>query len=107
MNEHSVSHESRSRHQGHQGELLRILGVTFGVAVTIGGMIGVGILRTPGTLRASTFDRQSRPWDAEAHFAGRRDACLFALTIMVLAHDQHPFQCTHNRRSSVDGYHPY
>jgi len=44
--------ESRSRHQGHQGELLRILGVTFGVAVTIGGMIGVGILRTPGTVAA-------------------------------------------------------
>ena len=35
-----------------QGKLLRILGVTFGVAVTIGTMIGVGILRTPGIVAA-------------------------------------------------------
>ena len=33
-----------------KGKLLRILGVTFGIAVTIGGMIGLGILRTPGTV---------------------------------------------------------
>jgi APA family basic amino acid/polyamine antiporter len=31
-----------------KGHLLRILGVSFGVAVTIGGTIGAGILRTPG-----------------------------------------------------------
>src|SRR5206468_11911617 len=30
------------------GELLRVLGVAFGLAVTIGGTIGMGILRTPG-----------------------------------------------------------
>ena len=30
------------------GQLRRILGVTFGIAITIGGMIGLGILRTPG-----------------------------------------------------------
>lgn len=30
------------------GKLLRILGVGFGLAVTIGGTIGMGILRTPG-----------------------------------------------------------
>jgi APA family basic amino acid/polyamine antiporter len=35
-----------------EGKLLRILGVGFGIAVTIGGMIGVGILRTPGTIAA-------------------------------------------------------
>lgn len=35
-----------------QGELLRILGVSFGIAVTIGGTIGVGILRTPGMVAA-------------------------------------------------------
>jgi len=34
------------------GRLLRLLGVTFGVAVTIGGMLGVGILRTPGAVAA-------------------------------------------------------
>src|SRR2546430_15396334 len=32
--------------------LLRILGVTFGVAVGIGGTIGVGILRIPGSVAA-------------------------------------------------------
>src|SRR5256886_17106987 len=32
--------------------LLRILGVTFGVAVGIGGTIGIGILRTPGSVAA-------------------------------------------------------
>ncbi len=34
-------------HQSH-GSLLRVLGVTFGLAVTLGGTIGMGILRTPG-----------------------------------------------------------
>lgn len=33
-----------------EGRPLRILGVGFGVAVTVGGTIGVGILRTPGTV---------------------------------------------------------
>lgn len=32
----------------HNGTLLRVLGVGFGLAVTIGGTIGMGILRTPG-----------------------------------------------------------
>ena len=34
--------------------LLRILGVTFGVAVGIGGTIGIGILRIPGSVAASS-----------------------------------------------------
>jgi APA family basic amino acid/polyamine antiporter len=34
------------------GKLLRILGVGFGLAVTIGGTIGMGILRTPGDVAA-------------------------------------------------------
>lgn len=34
------------------GHLLRILGVSFGVAVIIGGVIGSGILRTPGLVAA-------------------------------------------------------
>ena len=34
------------------GKLLKILGVTFGIAVTIGSMIGLGILRTPGSVAA-------------------------------------------------------
>jgi APA family basic amino acid/polyamine antiporter len=36
-----------SVHESH-GHLLRVLGVGFGLAVTIGGTIGMGILRTPG-----------------------------------------------------------
>ena len=35
-----------------RGNLLRILGVTFGIAVAIGGTIGSGILRTPGEIAA-------------------------------------------------------
>jgi APA family basic amino acid/polyamine antiporter len=34
------------------GKLLRILGVGFGIAVSIGGTVGVGILRTPGIVAA-------------------------------------------------------
>jgi APA family basic amino acid/polyamine antiporter len=34
------------------GKLLQILGVGFGLAVTIGGTIGMGILRTPGAVAA-------------------------------------------------------
>jgi APA family basic amino acid/polyamine antiporter len=37
--------------------LLKILGVTFGIAVTVGGMIGLGILRTPGLVAAQLPDR--------------------------------------------------
>src|SRR6266481_3496596 len=36
--------------------LLRILGVTFGVAVGIGGTIGIGILRIPGSVAANLGD---------------------------------------------------
>src|SRR2546428_876593 len=39
------SSDSDSKSSGH---LLRVLGVVFGLAVTIGGTIGMGILRTPG-----------------------------------------------------------
>lgn len=35
-----------------RGGLLRVLGVTFGLAVTVGGTIGMGILRTPGDVAA-------------------------------------------------------
>jgi APA family basic amino acid/polyamine antiporter len=39
-------------------KLLKILGVTFGIAVTIGGTIGGGILRKPGPIAAQLGD----PW---------------------------------------------
>jgi basic amino acid/polyamine antiporter, APA family len=35
-----------------KGHLLRILGVSFGIAVVVGGAIGSGILRTPGLVAA-------------------------------------------------------
>lgn len=44
----SGNHQSSS----HNGTLLRVLGVGFGLAVTIGGTIGMGILRTPGDVAA-------------------------------------------------------
>ena len=44
----SDNHQSLS----NNGALLRILGVGFGLAVTIGGTIGMGILRTPGEIAA-------------------------------------------------------
>ena len=40
--------ESHRQTSGSSGALLRVLGVGFGLAVTIGGTIGMGILRTPG-----------------------------------------------------------
>jgi APA family basic amino acid/polyamine antiporter len=39
-----------------KGKLLRLLGVGFGIAVTVGGMVGVGILRTPGMVAAQLGD---------------------------------------------------
>ena len=44
---------AESTHAIHsRGALLRVLGVGFGLAVTIGGTIGMGILRTPGEVAA-------------------------------------------------------
>ena len=39
-----------SSNRTSHGHLLRVLGVGFGLAVTIGGTIGMGILRTPGLI---------------------------------------------------------
>jgi len=47
-NSSSSSVESNGKFIPTQGQLLRVLGVGFGLAVTIGGTIGMGILRTPG-----------------------------------------------------------
>src|SRR3954468_14918887 len=41
---------TRSSHPQTEGSLLRVLGVGFGLAVTLGGTIGMGILRTPGEI---------------------------------------------------------
>src|SRR2546421_670621 len=39
-----------------RGRLLRVLGATFGLAVTVGMTIGMGILRTPGEVAAHLPD---------------------------------------------------
>jgi len=36
-----------------RGSLLRVLGVAFGIAAVVGGMVGQGILRTPGIIAGS------------------------------------------------------
>src|SRR5437763_9111720 len=48
----TVSAESPLFADQRRGRLLRVLGVGFGLAVTIGGVIGMGILRTPGEVAA-------------------------------------------------------
>jgi basic amino acid/polyamine antiporter, APA family len=50
--------KSKSYSADPTGQLRKVLGVTFGIAVTIGGMIGLGILRTPGSVAAQL----SSPW---------------------------------------------
>ena len=40
-------------HEASDTKLLRVLGAAFGIAIVIGGMIGVGILRTPGIVAAN------------------------------------------------------
>src|ERR1700754_4973702 len=45
-----VNEDARS--VGDRGHLLRVLGVVFGMAVTVGITIGMGILRTPGDVAA-------------------------------------------------------
>lgn len=42
----------RPSHSHGAGRLQRVLGVGFGVAITIGNTVGAGILRTPGTIAA-------------------------------------------------------
>src|SRR5438045_2104115 len=49
MTESSESPDATNGRHSH-GTLLRVLGVGFGLAVTIGGTIGMGILRTPGEI---------------------------------------------------------
>ncbi|HMJ26766.1 MAG TPA: APC family permease, partial [Pyrinomonadaceae bacterium] len=55
VNPTDLNPSSQSNNQSSSsgsGKLLRVLGVGFGLAVTIGGTIGMGILRTPGEIAA-------------------------------------------------------
>ena len=42
-----------------RGGLLRIVGVAFGLAVILGGTLGIGILRTPGLVAAELPSRST------------------------------------------------
>lgn len=65
---------------GH-GQLLRILGVSFGVAVSIGTIIGAGILRTPGEVAGHL----QKPWlFTTVWFLGGIYALLGTLCIIEL-----------------------
>src|SRR5256885_13312994 len=52
VKESSTSAESGDTGAPGRGQLLRVLGVVFGMAVTVGITIGMGILRTPGEVAA-------------------------------------------------------
>ena len=52
---------------GAAGELLRILGIGFGLAVVIGGIVGQGIMRTPGIVAGAL---PSEAWVLGAWAAG-------------------------------------
>ena len=41
------------RQEGSRGKLLRVLGLGFGLAVVVGGVVGQGILRGPGIVAAA------------------------------------------------------
>lgn len=61
--------------------LLRVLGVTFGLAVTIGNTIGAGILRTPGSVAEQL---PSTAWYLAAWIAGGLYALLGAVSLAEL-----------------------
>ena len=46
----------RTTRPGAPGELLRILGLVFGLAVVVGGIVGQGIMRTPGIVAGAIPD---------------------------------------------------
>ena len=47
------------RASGSHSKLLRVLGLLFGVAVVVGGMVGQGILRTPGIVASAVHSPES------------------------------------------------
>ena len=63
-------------------KLFRALGIVFGIAVTLGGTFGVGILRTPGQVAAST---QNAWWMMGLWLAGGVYILASALTLSEVA----------------------
>jgi basic amino acid/polyamine antiporter, APA family len=64
-----------------KGHLLRILGVGFGVAVSLGGTVGAGILRTPGAVAAQL---RSAPLIMLAWIAGGVYALVCTISVSEL-----------------------
>lgn len=65
-----------------RGQLLKVLGIAFGLAVLVGNTIGMGILRTPGVVAAQV---PSAPLFMAVWVAGALYALLGALTVSELA----------------------
>lgn len=64
-----------------RGQLLQVLGLAFGLAVTIGNTVGVGILRTPGEVAAQL---PNAAWILAAWIAGGAYALLGANSLAEL-----------------------
>src|SRR5688572_11457208 len=73
----AVSSNARRR-----GKLLTVLGLAFGVSVTVGGTIGVGILAQPGTIARELPDPR---WFLAAWLVGGLYALLGANSVAELA----------------------
>jgi len=56
-----------AKHDRAAGELLRILGIGFGLAVVVGGVVGQGVMRTPGIVAGAL---PSEAWILGAWAAG-------------------------------------
>jgi amino acid transporter len=71
--------------QSGKRKLLTVLGVTFGIAVTVGNSIGAGILREPGTIAGylPEFWPYMTVWIAGALYAGLGANALAELGTMV------------------------
>lgn len=52
----TVETQGLERSPSSRGELLRVLGLGFGIAVVVGGVVGQGILRTPGIVAGALHD---------------------------------------------------
>jgi|SRR5882672_1475102 len=65
-----------------KGQLLRVLGVGFGVAVSLGSTVGAGILRTPGMVAA---ELRSEPLIIVSWLFGGLCALLFTICVCELA----------------------
>jgi APA family basic amino acid/polyamine antiporter len=80
--EHPHPTLTATRDRASSGNLLRVLGAAFGVAVLVGNTIGMGILRTPGEVAARL---PSIPLFMAVWVAGAVYALLGALTVAELA----------------------